>query len=266
MKLKNIFIIIIFSLVFYTGCQKKEYRPTVQISRIETNEGKSTVSLSIDENYGDDIHHTGISYDTIQVEDITKNQLLYSEKVNSISIDNLVPNKEYYFVAFASNRYGYSLSENFKYTVPNEIVEIPCTKETNMLFRNNISSAISANYSKAEYLHDEFVVDMYYPNKTWIILTFSKEPYSGTYTIVDNISNWPTSGKYVEAIFYHNNEIIQGGWITDYVDGSASDGKKIYVENNAEEISFTFCDLTYSTHVYDNNTYELRGNYTKAKE
>ncbi len=252
MKKNKIILIVSLLLIFIYSCKKDTYLPKITITSIETNNEISSINLNIIGVENEIIEYTGICYDTLKNPDILTNQVLIEGESKKIQVSNLKANTVLYFKAFISNKYGYTKSVDFKYTVPFNNTTVPCTINNNTVIKNGITYNITSNTSNINN-NNEFEKTIICSTNLKLKFVFKEMPVSGIYTTVQDFSY--NLNKMVKVYVAHSSLT---GWTYMF---PTNNYESVYINNNnTDSFTISFCELTYN---YENIDYLLKGNFTK---
>ncbi len=184
------------------------------------------------------VQFVGFAYSTQTSFSILNNQFLANVNASPFTaIVPVSPDSTYYFKAFASNSYGYSCSNLFKYAASISGSSAPCNLSSNTALDNGVNYTLSDVNSGGSYAtFGTFGVEADNGAYETINIFFNGNPPSGTYTTVANLS----------ALNGDTNPFDVGIEING---NSVNAGCKVYVTVNANKTTtVSFCSGEYQSY------------------
>ncbi len=239
------FILILPVFMVFVGCSKNynDALPSCQFVTA-TPYGQDSLLLTgqVTNSGASPIEYAGFAYSNQPNFDITSNQQgageLFGEQF--FAVIPAFPDSTYYFKCYVANEYGYTVSGNYRYTVPYPAPDTaPCSLTDNRINDNhtawnmtNITYGGNASFGsygiQATDASGYEVVNIY----------FNKVPANGIYT---------TDGSEQDFTNNPNNKfsvLIVLGSFTQY---TVNSGGKVYIAQSKNgSTTISFCTLTYT--------------------
>lgn len=232
---------IIFIAFCFFGCSKKKYDdalPKIEfISAIPFGVDSLIITGKVISEGASRVEYVGFASNNNPSFSILKNQLLFNGTTLQFSTAVIgYPDSTYYFKSFATNSFGYTASNVFKYTVPAATPQTaPCTISNNYALDNGINYSLPYVYSGAGYAsYGSFGIEADGSGYELIKIYFNRIPKNGIYTTQSDISNFDfDTNPYHVVVTVNDNVVDQGG--------------KVYIaENSGGTTTVSFCSLNYS--------------------
>src|SRR6185312_1475694 len=239
------FLFIIAAIIMLNGCSKN-YEDSLPactfLSAVPYGQDSILIVGQVTKQGASPIEYNGFAYSNQPNFDITSNQLGCALTQQGLfeAVIPANPDSTYYFKCYVANEYGYTVSGNYKYTVPYPAPDsAPCSLTNHVVNDNHIAwkmiyvsgggNASFGSYGvQANDASGNEVVNIY----------FNMIPVNGIYT---------TDGDEQDFIDYPNNKfsvLIVLGNFTQY---TVNSGGKVYVAQNKDgSTTVSFCTLTYT--------------------
>ncbi len=232
------FAILAYALLFST-CKKVTYNdaiPKVSLTSVSYYSPDSVLLQGkITDGGASSIEYAGFSLNTSPSFSILKNQvLLQGPGQNFSAVVYAAHDSTYFFKAFASNSYGYAVSNTIQMTIPVPgPVTAPCTLPGNTIDDNGISFVCSASGSSTLPTYGNYMVTINGLSEQ-VFICFSAVPVNGVYTCVNSSVSTLGSGQVIMYISNFSQYFINSG-------------SNIYVAVNSSSgiTTISFCPLTY---------------------
>lgn len=234
--MKRLFFILCISvsgLVLLAGCKKTTYEeglPSIEITSVTMIDDETAeVSASITSPGTSYPTYRGICYDLSPNPDVETNQTLADKAEKNFKVRvKLHHDDTYYIRAFASNDLGYTLTEDYKFTVPHPVAQTPPCKVADNKIKYG-SYTYDAGYVDDHQtpLHGKYRVDA--EGAGGVIVEFNEKPVNGVYTTCGHSSS-----------FNHDLKTV---WVC-VGDWALEKGGKVYITENSDgTYKIEFCSI-----------------------
>jgi hypothetical protein len=232
----------LFAAAIFSGCKKARYEDALPVTEItsvtmiddETAEVKGKLVSPGEAG----IEYLGFCYGYTPNPDMESNETLVQpgEDGTFTGKVKLQQDSTYYFRAFATNYFGYSMSRDFEYTVPHAGPQIaPCPLDDNTILLMSTKYPVGGT----GFSHPLYGTHGVYADSEWgtggpgIEIEFKKYPANGVYTTVDDGWDFRDYGKTSEVYVSVSDETVEPGG-------------KVYVSENPDgSLLISFCDLKF---------------------
>jgi hypothetical protein len=242
--LKNIKkgLLVLCTIALISGCKKTTYEESLSEVRVSSvtmlDEENAEVTAEIINPGASAIEYAGICFDTHPNPYMETNQVRADQlNGNTFTVEvKLQPDSHYYFKAFATNYFGYSMSRDYEFVAPHpEPHTAPCTMAANRIKYSGATFTVPYVY-EGPGNWGLYKVSGSASGGPEFEIEFNKKPGNGIYTTVGDPTEFEDDRNPKEVFVYSND-----GWANH---GSASSGGKVYVNENADgTYEVTFCDL-----------------------
>jgi hypothetical protein len=232
-------LLLLFPLL--TGCTilgPGEFDFSVDILDIANTPEGMLVTFSVDSD-GEDVFEAGVGYGRDSIFNISVNQEnariteegLFEVLLSGVD-DGLV-----YVQAFAGFDGFYELSDIVAFQVSSAAVTVPCTPPLNalrVLFTQCNEGQAEVRTRSLDRDGYEVRVNCNQGDRSELILTFPRNPTSGTYRIVGSIFGVPPRTQFVTATFQIGSQFT-----------SLETGRDIYVNRTGNRTEITICGVEF---------------------
>jgi hypothetical protein len=225
-------------ITYITACKKHTYSeavPLVQIDKMEmVGDDTAEITATIISEGAVPVEHAGFCFDYQPNPILEKNQVLVQPSGSRIRTRlKLFSDSMYYFRAFATNSYGYKLSEDFVFTAKKEGKTAPCPLELNkVLYQGTLYP--TGTVKKVNPVYGKYAIYIEaMGGGPFMQLEFNRVPTNGIYTTNDVGYKFEQNNHQQEVMVYLNGA---------YVDS----GDPVYIAEGADgSYTVSFCDLGY---------------------
>ena len=229
----------------FWGCQKltlDEALPVVAVKSISMISSDSAAVTGTIVNAGADlIEYEGVCYSSDPMPGMLANQHFIQNGTTNFTIHlPLKQDSTYYVRVFATNSYGYGISNQFKYTVSHAKPAVaPCSLTSSNIVDQGTSYSVDFVYSGTNYAsYGVWGLEAdYNGGNNALRMDFNKTPTNGAYVVQGDAGQF--SGN--------NNPNEVYAELDEFNTYNMQTGDSVYVSENADKsISFSFCSLHYS--------------------
>lgn len=253
-KISILIVAIIFVSIGFQQCKfdllsdLSESDPVVEISDFKYENDVLTIKGNVIDEGTSKIYYTGFCYARGHVPELDENQILIEDGNLTFEavIDDLWPNEDYYFRAFAANSNSFALSDTVHYKVSGNNSEAPCQLADNTIEFNIYSKSITYGQITEKDINNLYKVELRC-NGLYLSFYFDSEPTSGIYTTVTSDDELTPAKRNVKIVMFTGSYYV------------IEPDDKLYVSVIDGVTTFSFCEL----HVdYDGTIMPVAGKAT----
>lgn len=239
------FLFTIAAIIMLNGCSKN-YNDALPactfLSAAPYGQDSILIMGQVTKQGASPIEYNGFAYSSQPNFDITSNQLACALSQQGLfeAVIPANPDSTYYFKCYVANEYGYTVSGNYKYTVPYPAPDsAPCSLTNNVVNDNHTAWKMTDVSGGGNASFGSYGVQANDASGSEVLnIYFNVVPVNGIYT---------TDGDEQDFISNPNNKfsvLIVLGNFTQY---TVNSGGKVYVAQNKDgSTTLSFCSLTYT--------------------
>jgi hypothetical protein len=239
------FLFIAAGIIMLNGCSKNynDALPSCSfVSAVPYGQDSILIVGQVTKQGASPVEYNGFAYSNQPNFDITSNQVGCALNRQGLfqAVIPINPDSTYYFKCYVANEYGYTVSGNYKYTVPYPAPDsAPCSLTNNVVTDNRIAWTMfyisgAGNASFGSYGIQ--ASDM--SGSEELNIYFNIVPVNGVYTTDGDEQD------FIDNSYKKFSVLIVLGNFTQY---TVNSGGKVYVAQNKDgTTTLSFCTLTYT--------------------